>query len=184
MDFIIGQERQKSAGHEAQEREYNLILGDSGKTWLVSTQENQADNIYVSASAGENLPEPRGFQGFGGSTLRFKLSGSGEYIELKGPWHANSDSLYEDTGYDCRNKHYTFVAISKSHSVDDIYKTTMRDILYLDDGLVLGRFNRGRILARKIARAYRQEVMCYSSSNGGSGYGYISPDEKFYWEKD
>lgn len=171
----IGRQPMISGRGSAESRRYRKYLGKSGRTWLVADQPNPAANIYV-----EGGPNSRGF---GGSTLTFPLVDGGE-VSLKGPWHTNSDALFADTGVDVRDKHYTFVVISRRRESGPIFETICVDVLYRDEEPQLGSFHRGDLLARQWAREIGAPVHLYSSSEGGSSSGFVKPDQTFYWEKD
>lgn len=158
---------------EAQSRKYHLYLGRSGKRWLVADQEAAAENVYVEGGPNSD--------GFAGATLTFPLV-SGSEIKLKGPWHANADSLFADTGIDVRDKHFTFVVIAHDREFDN-GQTILTNVIHQDSEPILGSFNRGQILARSMARMLGHPVVCYSESSGGSSCGFVKPDEKFWWEK-
>ena len=174
-DYVIGRQPMISARGSAESRRYYRYLGKSGRTWLVADQPNAAANIYV-----EGGPDSRGF---GGSTLTFPLV-DGSEIKLKGPWHANSDSLFADTGVDVRDRHYTFVVISRRRESGPHLETICVDVLYKDNEPQLGSFHRGDELARQWAREINASVHLYSDSEGGSSSQFVKPDQTFYWEKD
>ncbi len=157
---------------------YKKLIGKSGHTWLVSIDSDAADNVYASANSRENAPGYAGFRGFGGSTLEFKLD-TGEKMFLKGPWASNADGLYEDTGYDVRNKHLTYGAIGVER--DD---KGLTGILYKDKEPTLGSFHRLQRKAREFANELNIPVFCYSKSHGGSSNDMVEPHQKFYWDKE
>ena len=103
-DFVVGRQPIICGSAEAESRKYYKYVGKSGKIWLVADQEDAAANIY--AEGGPNS------DGFGGRTLTFQLV-NGSEIKLKGPWHTNAQALFEETGIDVRDRHYTFVVISR-----------------------------------------------------------------------
>lgn len=182
-DFVIQRQPMICGSAEAESRRYNKYVGKSGRIWLVADQEDAANNIYISASPEQLESGYRGFQGFGGSTLTFQLI-DGSEIKLKGPWHSNSQALFEDTGIDVRDRHYTYVVISRDRKSGEHYESIMVDVLYRDEAPQLGSFHRGDELAREWAREIGAPVFCYSQSKGGSSCGQIKPDAVFYWEKD
>lgn len=172
MDYIIERQPMFSGSYEAENRKYRKIIGKSGRIWLYAIQDNPADNIYV--SGGSNS------EGFGGRTLSFTLEGGGK-AELKGPWHTNSDDLYSNTGVDLRNKHLTFVVISKGRQhvlTKNGWKDVMIDVLYKDKQAIVGEFDRGKKLAQSIANKLKQTIYCYSQSQGGSSNSPIEPKEE------
>lgn len=173
MKIILKEYRVLSRGmvcgrSEAEQRKYNLRIGKSGKRWLIADQINEADNIYVEGNKNSD--------GFGGRTLDFTLV-SGEIISLKGPWHSNSDSLYLDTEYDCRDKHYTCGVVALNRESDWRKGDKYIDILYKDEGYTLGEFNRIKKIAQKIANKINKGVYYYSQSMGGSISSFIEPEK-------
>jgi len=172
MDYIIERQPMLCGQSEAEERRYKKVIGKSDRIWLYAIQDNPADNIYVSGDKNSD--------GFGGRTLSFTLE-DGTTEELRGPWHTNSDALYGDTGVDLRNKCLTFVVISrdrKSIQTERRYTTKMIDILYKDDKPTIGKFERGKIIAQKLANKLKQTIYCYSQSQGGSSNSPIEPKEE------
>jgi len=158
--------------HEAQERKYKKLIGKSGRIWLVAVQDNPADNIYVSADSQENEPGYRGFRGYAGATLKFGLE-DGATECLTGPWHTNCKDLFSDTGYDIRDKHLTFGAVSRKRE-----KGWLIDVLYIDKDWTLGAFERIHKIAQEFADKLNCEVYYYQESQGGSSCGPVKPFEK------
>ena len=58
------------------------------------------------------------------------------------------------------------------------YATYLKDILYVDDDWVEGRFARIHDLAIDYANKIKQQVVYYVESNGGSSCGYVNPNDK------
>jgi hypothetical protein len=174
-DFVVGRLPMVCGSAEAESRRYHKYVGKSGKIWLVADQPDAAANVYVEGGPNSD--------GFGGRTLTFTLV-DGTELKLKGPWHANSDSLFQDTGIDVRDKHYTFVVIIRGRESGKQYESIMMDVLYKDDEPQLGSFHRGDLLAREWAQGLGAPVFLYSQSSGGSSCGQVKPDAKFYWERD
>ena len=157
----------KCGSYEAEKRIYKLLIGKSGKRWLVSVQTNEADNIYVEGNKNSD--------GFGGRTLNFELE-NGEKLDLKGPWHSNSTALFEDTGYDIRNKHLTFgvIALDRkyiSYNKPDIYI----DVLYKDEDFVVGEFERIEKMAQEFSNKLNKKVAYGVKSWGGGSSGWKQP---------
>jgi hypothetical protein len=155
---------------EAESRKYHLYVGKSGNTWLVAVQEAAAEEVYRT-----NTPANTGGEGFGGRTLEMLLADGGVF-HLRGGWHSNADGLFDDTGIDVRDKHRTFVVLSKERDFtkDGTYRTIMRDVVYRDEKPVLGRFDRHKELEQRFPEA----VFCYSQSKGGSSCGMINKKVK------
>jgi len=144
---------------EAQERTYKLITGKTGRRWLVAIQPNEADNVYCEGGPNSD--------GFGGATLTFKLD-DGTTIALAGPWHSNADSLFDDTGYDCRDKYTSLGIIGLGRESDwnkgDLYK----EVLHYDKKPVIGNFDRIEKLAQEKANELGKEIF-YSVRTSGGG---------------
>lgn len=173
-DFVIARQPMICGSSEAESRRYHKHVGKSGKVWLVADQEDAAANVYIEGGPNSD--------GFGGRTLTFPLVDDTE-VKLKGPWHTNADSLFQDTGVDVRDRHYTFVVISRSRELGEHYESIMIDVLYKDDAPQLGSFHRGDLLARNWANQIGASVFLYSQSKGGSSCSQVKPDAVFYWEK-
>ena len=161
---------------EAAVRTYKEYFGKSGRIWLVAVQDNPADNIYVEGGPNSD--------GFGGATLTFKLE-DGREVRLKGPWHSNSNALFEDTGMDIRNQHETEGAIGTDREYIE-NRLIIKNCLYVDKGAVVGEFDRLGKLAQAFADDMRIPVVCYSASRGGSSCGFKWPSGSTYrdWEYD
>lgn len=144
---------------EAAQHKYHCYVDKSGNRWLVADTLNAAENVYVE----DKNPKS---QGFGGATLTFPLV-DGTSISLKGPWHTTAGSLYENTGVDVRDKHYTFCLIALKR---EGYPTVYRDIVYIDKDPVLGDYHRKEVedLAQQYADELGQYVYFYKSTKGGS----------------
>ena len=158
----------KSALGEISDRKFKVKYGASGRRWLVAIQPNEGDNIYS-----ESL-NPESSDGFGGRTIEFKLE-NGDTISLKGPWFSNSDSLYEDTGYDCRNKHSTYGIIAEERKTDDKGNDLYGNILHRDAGWTLGNFERIKELAQKYADKMGKTIVYAVKSTGGGCSSYVAP---------
>lgn len=171
MDYIFERQPMISGQGEAVSKKYHGYVGKSGNIWLVADQPNSADNIYKTDN-----PENKGKHGFGGATLKLSLVQGGEFL-LKGGWHSNADGLFFDTGVDVRNKHETFVVISKERAYDSEhgYRTILKDVLYQDEAPQIGTFNRGEEIAKRLANELGHKVFLYSKSQGGSSCGPVDP---------
>ncbi len=69
------------------------LIKDGKHTWIVPLN-NDSEKIFIDTLDGE---------GFGGRTLEFTLE-DGTKHKVKGPWHSNTNSLFERTGIDLRSK--------------------------------------------------------------------------------
>lgn len=173
-DYVIQRQPMVCGSSEAESRRYYRYLGKNGRTYLVADQPDAGANVYVEGGPNSD--------GFGGRTLTFPLVDGGE-VKLKGPWHTNSGDLYQQTGVDVRDKHYTFVVVSRRRESGKNYESVCVDVLYKDAEPQLGSFHRGDLIAREWARKLDQKVHLYSASKGGSSSGFVEPDQVFYWEK-
>lgn len=155
---------------EAEKRTYKLLKGKSGKKWLIACQANEADNIYVEGEKDSD--------GFGGRVLNFLLK-NGKTISLKGPWHSNSDSLFNDTGYDVRNKCFTQGIIALKIKESDYYKGTLySDILFEDQKATLGKYNRIENKAQEFANKLNKKIHYAVISKGGGSSCTVESDLK------
>ena len=102
MDYLIKRQAGFLACEDIEKEVFVRYIGKGGRIWLVGVTE-PSNNIYVDGCPGS--------QGFGGSTLTFKMV-DGSEVQLKGPWHSNSEALFYETGVDVRGLHKTFVVIS------------------------------------------------------------------------
>lgn len=165
---------------DAEKRRYKKLIGKSGRTWLVSIQDDAAGNVYVSANPKENTPGYKGFQGFGGRTLHFVLEDETK-LDLTGPWHSNASALFEDTNYDVRDKHLTFGVVGLGRE----WKTergccgpvTITNVIYKDSDWIIGEYNRINKIAQELANKLNKTVIKFVKSHGGSSCGPVEPEE-------
>lgn len=179
MDIFLPELGQISASHEAQIRTYYKVEA-GGRIWLYSAiDENAGDFVYV--SGGPNS------QGFGGSTLTFKLV-DGSSIDLRGPWHTGSTALFEATGIDIRHKHISQAIIAKGRRQVDkkiivqgverlVYGMEMVDVLYSEEKPVIATYGRQDVidLAEDYARKLGHSVQVHINSFGGSVTKPVDP---------
>lgn len=163
MDFKIEPMPQVSAYKVILERTYHKVIGKSGNIWL---HDDLGSTIYFSA------PDPNS-QGFGGRLIPFPLK-DGSTLKLKGCWHSNSTALFEDTGVDLREKHYTYGAYSLEINKDC---SVLPNCIHADTEPTLGLFNRIELAAKEAAKKLQQVVYFYSSSEGGSHRSSINPKD-------
>lgn len=150
---------------------YKRVAAKTGSEWLIPVNiPNAADYVHF-------VPTPedqKSSQGYGGSTLTFKLEDGGE-LRVRGPWHGNAGSLFSDTGVDVRDLHYTRCAIGRSASKGQWM--TADELLYIDGAAVLGQFERGETLARQIANLRNEPVYLVVASSGGGFARMVKPGE-------
>jgi len=171
MDYKLEHQQMTCGSSEAESRKYIPLITKEGYLWLVADQPNMGDNVYFCSF------DPKS-DGFGGRTLHFELV-DGTSIDLPGPWHGNTDSLFHDTGIDIRDTHLTFVVVAKDRKHEG-WQCTYTDVLYKDDEPKVGLFDRGEAIAKEWANKLKQPVMCYRQSQGGSSDGPVYPDG---WKK-
>lgn len=164
---------------------------------MISGQGEQAERVYHRSPDGQwfwdaNSDEPAAHiyfdprdpksEGFDGATLTFKCV-DGTVVAVKGPWHANSDSMFVATGIDLRNLHKTWGVVALQRIYRDIPRgwsgnstcLTMRGVLHKDDEPVIGAFQRIQQIAQRFADELDTEVYYYSESHGGSSCGPVYP---------
>jgi hypothetical protein len=155
--------------YEAEIRRYKRYEDKEGCVWLVAIQEDAACNIYW------HNPRDKDSQGFAGRTLHFPLE-DGSVYEAKGPWHTNSDAFFQKTGIDIRDKHRTFVVLSKDiqYQPGGYCRPIMVDVVYKDEAPTIGHFDRYKELIK-----LHPEAKCYhSQSSGGSSTGWINDHDR------
>lgn len=156
------------ASAEAEAKVYRKTIGKSGAVWLVPIGPNPAENVHV------HFPGKHS-DGYAGRTLSFPLE-DGTTYEAQGPWHSNSDSLFDDTGIDVRETYRTFVVLSRDVKYLPNMVYELVDVLYEDppEGKD-GRYNRDKDLAKQ----YPEARFCFMKSHGGGSAGPINkPYEK------
>jgi hypothetical protein len=182
VEFAIPRRRMTSGQGSAVGVTCRMIVGESGRAWLIPDPEvpDMAGRIHVTDS--KNW-EKRG-DGFSGATLEIPLKDGGTFA-LRGGWHTNAGALFEDTGVDLRDSHATFVVLSRgveyNQTIKDEYGeyngNVMKDVVYRDpeDGLE-GRYHRGYHIAVALAQKTGEKFFLYSESGGGSIFQRVSPD--------
>lgn len=172
-EYVTDDYQMFSGQEEAVSHRYHKYVGKSGNTWLVADTEAAAENIYVTDS-----PRNDGKEGFGGALLSMPCV-DGTVFPLKGGWHTNASALYADTGIDVRDKHRTFVVLSRARATTDdgTYRTIFRDIVYRDIEPTLGIYDRDKVLMA----LYPDANYVYSASKGGSSSG-MTDEGRRRWE--
>jgi len=155
------------ASSEAVMCEYNMHKDANGRIWMIPTQKAAGDNIYCGYDYDTKS------EGFGGQWLTFKVTGEDQTIRLQGPWHSNSNALFQATGINVRNQHLTQVTISRG-KINNVMKDVIVD--FLDDEPKLGLFDRGTKLAQEFVNFVEYPVCCYIKSSGGSSTCWIYPE--------
>jgi len=161
MDYVVEKQRTTCGSAELESKKYKKIVGRN-LVWYVAVQENEADNVYCTSKN-----KARGSDGFGGRTLVFELE-DGTRDSVQGPWHSSSGSLFEDAGYDARDKHLTFGVVAMDSGHDEHWNTVMVDVQHRDEAPVLGKFDRIDELAQETADRLQKTVAYYRESKGGS----------------
>ena len=157
--YETGRMPMKSGICEVEERRFKKVQGKE-RLWFIAIQENPADNIYVY--------NPKNTSGFGGSVMEFTLE-DGSIEKVEGPWHSNSDALFDDTGMDVRDMYLTKVILGLSgikYQGGHAYK--MQDVIYQEDDYKLGKYKRGEELAQKKADEMGVRVHFWIESMGGA----------------
>jgi len=155
---------------EVKKRVYRKVETEA-KIWYIPIQDNAADDLHVFIkNKGGKIGS---FEGYGGATLNFLLE-DGTTDAVKGPWHSNSLSLFNDTGIDLRNNTITIGAIGKDRTFEG-NTTFLEDVLYEDTDWVLGSFNRIKDMAQEFADKLGIKVWYYSQSTGGSSTCWLDP---------
>lgn len=168
----------KSAQSEQSSKKYKKIKGKSAD-WYIAIQKNEGDNIYFASRSKSHS------NGFGGSSLQFELE-DGTIDTVQGPWHSNSASLLEDTGYDATHKYLTqgIIALDCEPHSNKNGVTLHKEILHRDEEPVLGDYHRIDIMAQEFANKLQKEVYCAVVSMGGGSSGWKKPVAYYKEEKD
>jgi hypothetical protein len=169
-DFTISRGGMKSGINAAVSHKYRKIE-TKRNVWYVTDEPSAGDNIYVSI---KNEDPKAYFKGFGGATLKFEMM-DGTTDEVKGPWHSNSDALFQDAGVDLRESHSTYGVIAMGREYDDKMNLLMKDVIYKDDDWTCGSFDRIRIISQNMADTLGTPVFSYIESSGGSSCAMVKP---------
>lgn len=155
---------------------YKQVKGTSGRTWFVGLIPNAASETLVTNNA-SNTTRKGGGNGFGGATIYFKIDDGSEF-EAHGPWHANAEALFADTGLDVRSLHLTRGIISTECEFTTNgphYREHTGEILYSEDKPVMGEFKRIEKIAQALADLHGKKLFVSSWSEGGSWHGWVDP---------
>lgn len=156
----------------AMSRKYHLYKGKSGNRWLVADQPNAGDNVYVEGSPNSD--------GFGGAILTFDLVLGGK-LELKGPWHSNSDALFADTGIDVRNKFLTFGIVAQKRENGPkgmLFNWYYDDIIHRDEEPTIGHYDRIERIANAWTKEHGKTCFYQFLTQGGGSAGSTRLEKK------
>jgi hypothetical protein len=146
---------------------YWKVTGKSGNTWYIPKTSTPATSLHV------DTHNPHS-EGYAGSFLSFEME-DGTVDKVKGPWHSNSDALYDDTGVDVRNTYPTRVILARNRVFGDGgLRATFQDVFYLEETPILGRYNRYLSVIDRFFQGnpeWNGMVFYYMDSNGGSSSG-------------
>lgn len=149
---------------------------DARRLWLVAANVlAPADHIYV------GYREYTGSRGFGGRMMVFNLADQGRAVTLQGPWHSNSDALYEHTGVDIRHLHYVQLVVGLSREQGPSYRETLTDIVHFELPDVRPYDEYKRILPR-LYEQYKAPLYYWHGGSGGSMTAVYS-DKDYQQEK-
>ena len=177
--FVVRRHPMICGSAEAESRPgYTMVTDGKGCVWMYSLSDrNPGETVYM------HDPDDEHSDGFGGRVITFRIGKCAEY-RAKGPWHSNSDALFNATGVDIRDKHLTFavVAMERTREGPPGYDTVLEKLLYIDTAPQLGEFNRGQSIAQMYADDLGKQVFYYSESSGGSSCGPVYPKGQAPWE--
>lgn len=165
-NVVLGNDAMLCGSYEAEVRTYQKVVDRNGHVWLIANQPNRADNVY------HHDPRDKNSRGFAGRTLSFAID-DGTVYEAMGPWHTNSQALFEATGVDVRETHSTICAIGLK--LGDSYMS-VGDVFYLEKEYVLGRYERYEAIAERFANELQRPVYYNMRSQGGGSGGWSYPD--------
>ena len=144
---------------------YTMTEEPNGLMWMVGANvPDQANYVYCGS------PKYTGSEGFGGRWLTFELV-DGKKIKLQGPWHSNADALFDHTGVDVRDRHYTFVVVSRK-----LKHPLMSEILWIDPMPMLGERNRHKQICENLLERGEEDLFYYNETKGGSVTGPYTPE--------
>lgn len=147
---------------------YRVIQGRSGNTWIVPTYtDHPAEGIHV------DQHDPHS-QGYGGSILTFPLE-DGTTYSVRGPWHSNSEALYEDTGVDLRHTHRTYGCVALNLRYDNRGIGIFEGLIHVDREPTIGSFDRITDIAQAEADRHNHPIAACSISHGGGHMGWEYP---------
>lgn len=200
-NFTVPQYSMISGQGEYQSKEWLKIEAKRG-IWLVLPNREASQIIFWRDTKGTS-------QGFGGSTLKFKIIGElfkptpeniaqelsqainppeweerlfdePETLELQGPWGSNTESLFQDTGYDIRDRIKSWGCIGRGRSWDKgnnpnaTSRTIIEDLVYFDTEPQHGKYDRIQKLAEQLSNERQETLFYYQETFGGSSSGPVN----------
>lgn len=140
---------------------YKKVIGKSRLAWYIPATDYPAENLHVEPNPEQNKPGYRGFRGYAGSTLNFRLK-DGSIDAVTGPWHSSANNLYMDTGINLKGLIRTWTCIY-------LYRGkygTFNDVVYYDPSVQIG-FNLNGFI-QTICYIISQPVFVYIATYSGS----------------
>ena len=130
---------------EVESHLYRKVVGKK-HTWYVPATEYAAEGVHLAAG-----------DGYGGAVVKFRLL-DGSVDQVKGPWRMrHADPLFEDTGWDVREKYWTWVVINNRLHDDRSYLPGGYD-RYLD--VLTSFWAEHPEIGRTLGRPHRQRKWC------------------------
>lgn len=152
---------------------YRVIQGQSSNTWLIPTNcAWPGEDVHV------DQHDPHS-QGYGGGTITFPLE-DGTTYNVKGPWHSNSESLYNDTGVDIRATYRTYGCVALNLRYDNRGTGIFENLIYVEREPTIGSFDRITDIAQAEADKRGHPIAACSISRGGGHMGWEYPTGTTY----
>lgn len=147
---------------------YKKLQGKGKHIWLVPVN-NDPSMIHVHTQSPSS-------QGYGGSNIEFKIDDGSIYM-VKGPWRSNTEDLFLETGLDLRKNHETFgiIALDRRSVKHKPMQYDYFDVLHMDDGPVIGEFDRIEKMAQIKANDLNKNVYYQVQTAGGGQIGMACP---------
>jgi hypothetical protein len=167
-------------GEQAKPIYKRCLAKDGRRWWVAANMPNAADFVYADGGPGS--------QGFGGATLKFPLE-DGTIDESIGPWHASASGLFEETGYDVRNRTKNWCVIGEEFEYRPLGQVfggganggvvAVLRVHHVDpDGGILHEPYREDIIGHLLANKLRKKLCVIGQSSGGGHITTIEPDQK------
>lgn len=150
---------------------YRTLKGKSGKSWFFKIGKFAAHRIYV--EGGPNS------EGMGGALCSFELE-DGTTVQTKGPWMTTAENLFNDTGFDLRDKYATRITMARQvdYPKNHYYgMPNMIDVVHHEEDFIEGTFHRPNELAQNLANKLGEKLYYFIETGGGAQSGWISPKE-------